>query len=189
MSTESNHSSIENLDTITLNDGSKITYKLEKAPVYIWRVDTEGVPVASGYHYAWKSEQEASYRALIDGNVNDGGNKSLLQGVAKKSEDGLIYFREVDTSRKFSSSFGQYELRKENRQNCQIMNLTFEKGFNWMNLKDQVQSWVSMFRQKNVIVIGFKKVLDNSDDTIEFNVDFGMYQRKETVRIELIISN
>ena len=92
-----------------INDGSIIDYNLLEAPEYIWRVDTEGFEVTSNYHYAWETQQEASYRALINGNLN-GGSQSLLQGVAKNSEDGLISFRKVDTSRVFSSSFGQYKL-------------------------------------------------------------------------------
>ena len=185
MSTESNHSSIENLNTIRLDDGSIINYNLLEAPEYIWRVDSQGDQVNSDYHYAWGTPQEASYRALINGNVNL-GNQSLLQGVARR-ENGLITIREVDTSRAFSSSFGQYKLRQD--KNLKILNLTFTEGFIWMDLKDQVERRVREFRQHDVNVIGFTKVHDNGDDSMEFFVDFEMYERMQTVEIQLNIVN
>ena len=69
------------------------------------------------------------------------------------------------------------------------MNLSFTEGFIWVDLKDQVEREVRNFRMLDVDVIDFTKVHDNGDDSMEFFVDFGMYERKQTVEIQLNIVN
>jgi hypothetical protein len=79
-------------------------------PDYIWHC---GRVQVFGYHYGWQSQEEAAYRALVNGDARV-GTPSLLSGHARNADG--IRFRSVDVSRPFYSPFGNTKLRHKGRR-------------------------------------------------------------------------